>query len=390
MINRIDASFSTVTRPDLRPQRGFSLVELMVAVAIGLLIVVAMLALFVNMSRSNRELSKANIQIENGRFAIQLIKEDVVHAGFWGAHVPDFDDVTFETTPTQPPIAIPDPCLAFNAANWTPAHKNNLLGISVQSNDSVPGTCGPLIVDRKANTDILVVRHAETCVAGQPLTNDTSTNCPNTAGEIYIQSSLCSTEPKNAYVLDTGGHTLTAMNCTTPAPRRKFISNIYYIRNYAAIVGDGIPTLMRASFGATGHQVAVPLIEGIEDFRIELGIDDKSKTGANANFTLPIEWLYPDPDRRDKLTPTNRGDGIPDRTMRCTAATPCTAEDLANAVLVKVYVLARNLGFTPGHVDSKTYSLGGSAVGPFGDQYQRHVFSSAIRITNVSARREMP
>lgn len=68
----------------LRTLRGFTLVELMVAVTIGLLIVAALLALYLNITRTNTEMAKANSLIENGRFAIQLIQNDLIHAGFWG------------------------------------------------------------------------------------------------------------------------------------------------------------------------------------------------------------------------------------------------------------------------------------------------------------------
>ncbi len=41
---------------------------------------------------------------------------------------------------------------------------------------------------------------------------------------------------------------------------------------------DGIPTLVRSEFdladGTLAHQAAVPLIEGIEGFRVEFGIDN--------------------------------------------------------------------------------------------------------------------
>ncbi|MDT4869314.1 hypothetical protein FQZ97_1043380 [compost metagenome] len=63
-------------------QSGFSLVELMVAVTVSLLMMAAILKLFVDVARTNTEMEKTNAQIENGRFAIQLIAEDLVHGGF--------------------------------------------------------------------------------------------------------------------------------------------------------------------------------------------------------------------------------------------------------------------------------------------------------------------
>lgn len=388
----------------LYAQRGLTLIELMISIAIGLLIVVAMLALYSNMSSSGRELAKANLLIENGRFAIQLMQEDVQHAGFWGSYVPPHDDVTYKGAPPtfglapmdprQVPSGIPDPCLAFSTAsvpNWTAGHIANLIGIPVQASDTIPGTCATVLPNRQANTDVLVVRHAETCEAGQPLTNGGT--CPNPVGEVYFQSSLCAAPPAGSYPItldnQSASFTQTKKDCLTISPTRRFVSNIYYIRDYAETVGDGIPTLMMSAFSGTSHQAAVPLIRGIEGFIIEMGIDDKSKTGAAvtlADLSTAITWGNP----LDKNTPINRGDGIPDRFVRCTTATPCTAADLVNVALVKIYVLARNLEPTPGHIDSKAYNLGSYPIAAANDKYQRHVFSTTVRVQNVSARREMP
>jgi type IV pilus assembly protein PilW len=34
--------------------------------------------------------------------------------------------------------------------------------------------------------------------------------------------------------------------------------------------------------------------------------------------------------------------------------------------------------------------LGTAALGPFNDHYKRHVFSTSVRLTNISGRRETP
>src|SRR5512139_818095 len=136
-----------------RPQAGLSLIELMIALVLGMLVMAALVALFINIARSNAELAKSNAQIENGRFAIQLLQNDLVHAGFWG-----------ELRPGAP-TAIPDPCLAV--ASWDNAYKTNMQGVPVlgYSSSTVPGTCTAVFTPQ-ANSDVLVVRHANTCVTG--------------------------------------------------------------------------------------------------------------------------------------------------------------------------------------------------------------------------------
>ena len=57
---------------------------------------------------------------------------------------------------------------------------------------------------------------------------------------------------------------------------------------------------------------------------------------------------------------------------------------------VRFFVLARNIDVSPGYTDNKTYNLGSSVAGPFGDGYRRHVYGSLVRITNPAGRRETP
>ncbi|MGB1447888.1 MAG: PilW family protein, partial [Arenicellales bacterium] len=69
-----------------RRQRGVTLVELMIALAIGLLVTVAMLKVYVDASRMYRfNEGLARVQ-ENGRFGLEFIRRDARVAGFWGCY----------------------------------------------------------------------------------------------------------------------------------------------------------------------------------------------------------------------------------------------------------------------------------------------------------------
>ena len=367
-------------------QPGFSLVELMISMTISLLILAALVAVFVNTSGSNNELARANGLIENGRLAIQVLENDIVHAGFWGSLVPQFDDQTSVGVPADVPAAVPDPCLVYNPGNWTAAYKTELVGIPAQSDDTA-SFCTGVVTNKQGTSDVLVVRHAEPCVAGS------GGNCEaDIAGKLYFQSSRCTTD-LTAYALDTAGFTLRQRNCATVAEKRKFVSDIYYIRDYAVTAGDGIPTLMRAQFDLTPggnleHQAAVAMIEGIESLVVEFGVDDVSKTGAAVDYSVAINWNDP----ATRTTPTNRGDGAPDGDfVHCTTASPCTAAQLMNVTAVKLYVLARSREVSRGYTDSKTYALGSSTtLGPFNDGFKRHLFVTTVRLPNVSGRRMTP
>ncbi|MEE1559553.1 MAG: prepilin-type N-terminal cleavage/methylation domain-containing protein, partial [Arenicellales bacterium] len=67
-------------------QRGVTLIELMVALVIGLLVTAAMLKVYVDASRMYRfNEGLARVQ-ENGRFAIEFTRRAARVAGFWGCY----------------------------------------------------------------------------------------------------------------------------------------------------------------------------------------------------------------------------------------------------------------------------------------------------------------
>ena len=175
-----------------RYQAGFTLVELMISMIIGLLIVLALVTLLVNTNRSNTEMSKTNRSIENGRFALQLLQADISLAAFWDGFIPQFDDLGITGVPTDYPTAIPDPCLAY--ATWTAAYKTNLIGMGVQAYE-IPATvpsptlsvCASKVISPQPSTDVLFVRHVENCLPGVGVCTAL------TAGELYFQVARCGT-----------------------------------------------------------------------------------------------------------------------------------------------------------------------------------------------------
>ena len=376
-------------------QAGFSLIELMIAVTLGLLIMTALVALFVNTSRTNQEMAKTNSQIENARFALNVLSDDLMHGGYWGGYIPVFDDLTSTAVPTDAPAIVPGPCLAYSSWSTTLGHVNALIGIPLQFYNGVPTGCSSIVTNKQADTDVVVVRHADTCALIWNATTSAfepeDANCDaNLANAAYFQTSRCETDASR-YVLGTTGFTLQRRQCDSRlAPRYRLISNIYYIRDYAVTAGDGIPTLVRSELGVTSsapaQQAAVPLVEGIEGFRIEVGIDSLSETGGSINYAAAVDWQ----DTTRKIA-TNRGDGIPDGSppfRHCAGG--CTVAQLTNVSAARVYVLARTTEATPGYTDTKTYTLGTQTLGPFDDGFKRHVFSTTVRFVNITSRRETP
>jgi type IV pilus assembly protein PilW len=346
---------SSQPRTVLCRQAGLSLVELMIAIAVGLILLAGMTALISRQSSARAELDKSGRQIENGRYALTLLAADIEHAGFYGQ---------YGGTLTVP-AALPDPC-ATDAASIDAG-----LALPLQGYDAPATVPAPLSgclddADHVAGTDILVVRRFEASATLPTVAT------ANEAGRVYVQTT------PDAIVTGVGPdpdpaapmlYTLKQKDVTTPAPLRRYVQHIYFIspcHRYAggassctAAADDGrpVPTLKRLEIGAVGGTtsfVTTPLVEGIENLQFDYGIDPNGGGAAAVPF----------------------------------ATDPALAQ-WPNVMAVQVSILARNTEPSTGYSDAKTYTLGESgSVGPFNDAYKRHVYTGLVRAVNISARKE--
>lgn len=336
-----------------RRQRGINLVELMISMAIGLFLLAGLVGIFVNSSQTSAELSKSAQQLENGRFAVQALSEDIAHTGFFGAW-------GFSGTPA----AVTDPCATSVAAlkTGTEVPLFGAAGGAALWPLSVANTCAALTAaNRKADTAVLVVRRAET---------KTASAGTYVVGETYVQSNSNPDNVSNplvALATDTNGPAtlfpLKLKDNATQAPVRRLRTHIYFVSPCSkplvctgASTEDSIPTLKRLELSA-GSFTVVPIAEGIENLQFEYGVDADS-------------------------------DGAPESPF---VAAPASAAAWANVVAVQVFLLARNADKSGGHTDTKRYYLGAATtVGPMNDAYKRHAYSALVRVVNTSQRREIP
>lgn len=327
--------------------QGFSLVELMVAMAIGLLLVAGVMAVVLNTQRSHRELNLASQRIESGHFALEQLGAEIHHAGFYGR----FYDLSI-------PTALPDPC------NLDPAALEQALGLPIQGYNDPP--LSPLACLAAGNhlpgTDILVIRRATT-----------TTTTPDLPAALYIQSN------PTDFVINKGefDHTfhLTARDPAVPAPIRRFQVLIYFVSpcqiptdgqvcDTTADDGDPIPTLKRLELADDGTFRILPVAEGVEDLHLEYGLDGHGTGWPDRYLTPPM-----DPTDPAQWDPTH----------------------WADVVAVRIHLLARNVEPNHGYQDQLVYDLGQAGdTGPFGDSYRRQLLQSTVRAINISSRRERP
>lgn len=349
----MQASKTHKTRPLPRCERGFSLIELLVAMTVGLILVAGLVTLFANSSQTGNELEKSIRQLESGRYGLELLTEDLSVAGYYG-------EVSMEGAILKPAA----PCGTVSAnLGW----KNPTLApvtpfeaplplTGVASTETTGLDC---LTNRKTGTPALVVRRLDTDM----VTPGVATN-----GRFHVQTSRCASDPPDIrFVLSTtaADFNLKDQNCTDTSRVQRYISRVYFIATCNECEVDTIPTLKRAEL-FTSSFVVSPLAEGVEDIAFEYGFDTD-------------------------------GNGGPDVYRAALSGTTGAADnDWSNVVGVRVHLLSRSSEPSPGFSDGKTYALGltdlgvPSTRGPFNDSFKRRVYTATTRLHNIAGPREAP
>ena len=227
----------------LSRERGFSLIELMVAVTIGLLIVAAMLANLNVSSGSNRTNARVAEFQTNGRFAADFLRRELQHSGFAGVSWVNLTDLgTTGTTDYG--------CGAGFAANIA----QPIWG----ANDSNPFSASCIPSDNYLRGDILVLRRAglDTIPSATTLS----------ANFLYFRSEYV----RGSVFL---GPTRPA-SLQTPVEDRLLQTDVFYISPWtnSSTESPKIPALYRMTLGSGPAMTAQLIASGIENMQVQYGV----------------------------------------------------------------------------------------------------------------------
>jgi type IV pilus assembly protein PilW len=142
----------------------------------------------------------------------------------------------------------------------------------------------------------------------------------------------------------------TAPPTAVVAPRAdwEFRPSIYYIRQFANVPGDDIPTLCRKVLRGAGPSMTTEcLATGIENLQIEYGIDTTGNGQPNAYLTSP------------------------------------TLAQIQDVVAARIFLIGRTTEVDPRYVNTKTYSISNSPDFVPNDNFHRRVFSTSVSIQNI-------
>lgn len=236
-------------------QRGLTLVEVMVALAIGMLLIAGVAQVFLASRQSYRFQEALSRVQENGRYATELISRDIRQTGFAGCA---------SLVSITPSIVAPSPPLV---AYGRGAYMLGLASVTAANPFlATPGT--DVLTLRMLQPDAVVLSDDMVAV------NDSLTIAANPrgfgAGDILAVADCNAMDIFRADAVAGTGPVTLAPNANLGqaylqgALLTRFNEVSYFIRPGAS----GVPALWRRDFGGD-----MELIEGVEDLWLRYGID---------------------------------------------------------------------------------------------------------------------
>jgi type IV pilus assembly protein PilW len=315
-----------------RQQQGFTLVEMMIAMVLGLIVIAGVVTLFSQSQRSFKvDKNIAGMQDE-ARFALQEIARDLRMTGFLSEPL-NPASVFFDAG-----LAIGTDCGIVGQANWI-----------YRLNDAVTGDINTVVgVD---NATGATAAASFSCIAaGELVANTDVVGIKRFAGNSLVPADLL---PGTVYVRSNGtfGRMYTdpaAPGVPAPFNDWEYRPHIYYIRDFTHTAGDDIPSLCRKTLspGAPPTMVTECIAQGIENLQIEYGLD---------------------PD----------GDGTVNRYL----PNP-TLVEMQDVISARVYLLARTELWDSGYTDQRTYAVSNAPAYTPADNFHRRMYQTTVTMRN--------
>lgn len=319
--------------------RGFTLVEWLVAMLLGLFLLAGVFTVFV-MSRSSSEdaFDQSELQ-ENGRLAIRLISQDIKWAGFFGAYTGQSTQVGSSLSlSTGSTILSASDCLDERSVGSLPSPLGPIRGLWVSRVSASKGLSGFTCIDandRVANSDVISIKR----LVGRPI--------PASEG-LDTNRFYMATNSQEARVIK-GSETRPLFGANNESQIWEYQHYIYYLSQE-----DGIPVLRKRYLTVNGGSALIggAMAEGVEHMVLMYGVDDS---------------LLPD--------------GRIDRYMSTDQMTTQRWNE-GRVLGARLFLLIRAARESSRYKNNNSYQLGNITVNGGGDGYRRLLLESSIALRN--------
>ena len=326
----------------LRHQTGLTLIELMVALAIGSFLIIGAIQIY-NQSRQAFVVNESIARVqETAQFAMDTIEADLRMASNWGRNsrglAVEGRSLVDNANPTD--LTVPTPSCgdswAFDLARPIDGSDNTYTLPCAASAGSA------------TNSDVITVRRASV----QPVAPE--------AGRLQIQSTriqgeLFETDTVPAAFQPITNHPITGV---PSSGTHNLMVNSYYVSPSSTLI-PGVPTLRRKTLTVRS---GAPFIEdqevapGVENIQLQLGID------VDADNTV------------DRYV--NPGDDV---------YNPAAAGYIpgVRVITARVWIVVRSVTTEFGLRDARTYQPGNANMGQMNDSFRRLQVSKTILLRNA-------
>jgi len=259
------------------PQLGLTLLELLIAMSLGVFLLAGVTQSFLSARQTYRVQEGLSRIIENGRYAIEFIDRDVRMAGYRGCNgsLSLAGANNHLTSPTSFENDFETSFQGFEASStaWTP-------------------TIDPTIIEPEPGSDIITVRRADE--TGHSVTAHTSTSgditLANTTG-LEVGDKVLIADCNNADVFqisNLSGTDITpnaTLSATYPPPLSH--AEVYPITTTSYYIRTRTDQPVASLYRKIGTSDAEELIEGVEGLQIEYGVDTDldAATGISPDYT---------------------------------------------------------------------------------------------------------
>lgn len=315
-------------------ERGYSLIELTIAMGLGVFLSGAMVFSYLGAKQSaSLDAQVARVQ-ENARYALELLTRELAMAGFRGA-LSGFGELVIPGVAgdcTDEPWA-----LDFSRPlQWV----NDVADGAPQTDNGDHLNC---LRDASVmpSTDILAVRRS----AAQPSARDgaAAPDLTRSSGRLWFLRAETGLATAWEFIRPRDLPGLAASSADTTY--WEAVSRIFFIRDYARAPGDDLPALcMKVLAGAM--LTTRCLVEGIENMQLEFGLDTDSDGSANQYVSA------------------------------------VNSQQMLQVVTARVHLLVRTIEPVFYRRDDKRYRLGVTVSAPKYDRHFRRVFSATVLLRN--------
>lgn len=310
---------------------GLTLIELLVAIAIGSVLAFGAMNLYLFSKLSYlQDEAMARLQ-ENGRYALRYLSHELTMAGYLATLLKG-DAIGVSISGSDCFNYLLNTAVAFEyVGNVTTS------GLPVGAGSRLPNDC--LLAGKHVQgSDLLLTRRS----LDTPVVYRGERRGAIAADTVYLHTNTQGQAMTTR--LQRGGSDWAA-----GADMWEYAPQLLFLRNYSLNAGDGIPTLCRRRLAKSSNRMAPTqcLVEGIENLQLEFGIDEDGDRRA--------DYFAPDP----------------------------VAAQLQTAVAVRIYLLVRSPRPIADYVDNKSYRLGRTLIPAAGDSYYRRVVQTTVLLRNT-------